>query len=320
MPHPERGVARGPLMPVRAASMRRQSLWRALPPWERYLARVHAVALCIPDVVFCPRVRRCTARDCRLRRSARRPRSRAAASRHRAADVGRPRHTRSGDRAIVEVGGLLVTSPAETAVDLARSPAPRDRARGRRMPRCGRIRTLTRRALVGDQREPRQQPRRRHRAVGAAPRDASRRDGSRVGEPGGHRVAGLRGARAAGRASASTATTIARLLLARGGLAGEADGDLKYDGRMATRADVLRTQSDRDRGSVDHVRAIAHWGWHDVAPISPAARHPLGAGCDRSARKLRALAHPERGRPATRRTAQHRAPETAARRTAGRRD
>lgn len=97
--------------------------WQALRPWERYLARVHAFALAHPDAVFC------------LESAAvllglpifgeptdvhvfdpRRDRGR------RCGDVSV--HEGENGKAVVGVGGLLVTSVADTTLDLLRVLPP----------------------------------------------------------------------------------------------------------------------------------------------------------------------------------------------------
>ncbi|ALJ19910.1 hypothetical protein [Microbacterium sp. No. 7] len=53
LPHPERAIARGEAVKVRRGVFAEREAWRALAPWDRYLARVHAVALDHPGAVFC---------------------------------------------------------------------------------------------------------------------------------------------------------------------------------------------------------------------------------------------------------------------------
>jgi hypothetical protein len=61
-------------------------------------------------------------------------------------------------------------------------------------------------------------------------------------------------------------------------LLGEADGDLKYDGRFGSPSVVLRRQSARDNRLREHVRAIAHWGWTDATAVAPLRGILNGAG------------------------------------------
>ncbi len=97
--------------------------WRALLPWERYLARVHAVALVRPGTVFCLESAAALLgmplfgepRDIHVLDS--RPRSS-----HRQGDV--VLHTSLDPRATVALGEITVTAPAETVVDLVRVLPP----------------------------------------------------------------------------------------------------------------------------------------------------------------------------------------------------
>jgi len=45
---------------------------------------------------------------------------------------------------------------------------------------------------------------------------------------------------------------------------GEADGEIKYDGRFGDPVTAMRDQRQRDRRLQHHVRSIAHWCWADV--------------------------------------------------------
>lgn len=97
--------------------------WRTLAPWERYLARVHAVALRRPDAVFC----RESAAALWGQPTFGEPRdihlfdSRATRS-HRVGDV--VRHAALAPPRIVDADGFLLTAPADTAVALARALPP----------------------------------------------------------------------------------------------------------------------------------------------------------------------------------------------------
>lgn len=111
----------GELTRIRPGVYAASDAWQSLAPWERYLADVHAVALTHPDAVFSHRA--------------------AAALRgvaiggQRDVDVLDPRgtsrrsggirrHTTVENREVEEVGGFLMTTAAETIVDLARTTSP----------------------------------------------------------------------------------------------------------------------------------------------------------------------------------------------------
>ena len=274
--HPERGVAKGELVKVRHGAYASAALWKSLAPWDRYLARVYAAALVHPDAIFCLE-------------------SAAAllgmpifgdpvdvhvlvpATRSSRLVAGVRTHRSSEDRTIVEIGGLAMTGPEDTAVDLARL---------------------------------------RHPAIGLAAADSALRlapdssaDGlTRISEA---RISG-RGRDIArwplARATAMSETAIEaisraviewlgfpapelQVVFRSSGkedradfvwehvrLGGEADGDLKYDGRYGDAREVLRRQTLRDRRLRTHLRAVAHWGWTDATTVTPLRDILAGAG------------------------------------------
>jgi hypothetical protein len=271
-------MLRGDLIKVRPGVYTAAAEWKALAPWERYLARVFAAAMIYPDAVF--------SHD-----------SAAAllgmpvfgdpvivhvlAPAHGTARVvaGVRVHTSSDEREVVELGGMLMTSPADTAVDLARS---------------------------------------RHAAVGLASADAALRGDEALSvEKLVHVNQSRRSKR--GRALArwplNSATALSETALesisraviewlgfpppalqvtfrTSGGptdrcdfvwpgfsLAGESDGDLKYDGRFGDPRELLRHQRQRDaRLRAHHVRSIAHWGWLDATTVDPLRSLLVGQG------------------------------------------
>lgn len=275
--HPDRAIARGELVRVRPGVYAPAALWIGLPPWDRYLARVHAVLTVAPDVVLShesavaalggpvfgdPEIVHVLA-DAR------------GASRL----VGGVRtHTSADDRAILDVGGVALTSPADAAVDLART---------------------------------------RHPAVGLAVADAAiRRDHSITPESlaainegrassRGRNIARWPLNRADGSAETSL-ESVSRAVIAWLGfpparlqvtftsasgehdrcdffwddfsVAGEADGDLKYDGRFGDPRIVLRNQSRRDTRLREHARTVSHWGWTDATTVTPLRGILRGAG------------------------------------------
>lgn len=265
--HADREVADGRLVRVRRGVLTPASAWSALPPWEKYRARVHATAMTHPDAVFCLE---------------------SAAALLGAPIFGHPRdvhvldlpnanarlsgglrhHTTAQDRNIVRIGGLLVTSLIDTTVDIARS---------------------------------------RHPAVALSVADATLRldptasvevlvatNESRLSK---------RGRRLARwplhRASPSAETTLESIsrgviewlgfdepvlqrefrtgdFLDRSDMwweharvIGEADGELKYDGRLQPGAEAIRKEKERDRRLLCHASRIVHWGWSDAIRVDP---------------------------------------------------
>ncbi|WP_203581359.1 hypothetical protein [Microbacterium hibisci] len=61
-------------------------------------------------------------------------------------------------------------------------------------------------------------------------------------------------------------------------LVGEADGDLKLDGRFGDPRTLLRRQAARDARLRERWRAVVHWGWAEATTISPLRGLLQGAG------------------------------------------
>lgn len=276
VPHPERRVAKGELIKIRHGVYASAALWKSLPPWEKYLARVHAAALIHPDAIFCLESAAAllgmpifgdpvdvhilvpTGRASRL-------------------VAGVRTHRSSEDRSIIEIGGLAMTGPDDTAVDLARL---------------------------------------RHQAIGLAGADAALRlepesTADRLLGISEARVSSRGRALARwslSRATAESETAIEAVSRAviewlgfpapelqvvfrssgkedrtdfvwrHAGLAGEADGDIKYDGRYGDPREVLRRQTLRDRRLRTHLRAVTHWGWTDATTVTPLRDILTGSG------------------------------------------
>ena len=265
--HAEREIAAGRLVRVRRGVLASAAAWQALTPWDRYTARVHAVAMMHPEAVFCLE---------------------SAAALLGAPVFGHPRdvhvldlpsanarlsggvrcHTTMQDRLIVDAGGLFVTSMVDTAVDISRS---------------------------------------RHGALALAVADASlRRDPSASVEvlvarnesrlsKRGRRMARWPLHRATPEAETALESLsraviewlgfdepeLQREFVTNGVLdrcdmwwegtrvIGEADGELKYDGSLRPTADAMRNEKARDRRLLAHADRIVHWGWADVVHVDP---------------------------------------------------
>lgn len=268
IPHPERAMQRGELIRVRRGVYAPAMLWRALAPWERYLARVHAVAQMYPGAVLS----------------------------HESASVlwggpvfGDPQtvhvlvgphdtsrwgggvraHRSTADRILVEAEGVVLTSIADTAVDLARHRHPAAAlASADHALRIDEL--LSADSLLGVN-EARASSRGRRRARWALSRathlaettleSVSRAVIEWLGFPAPTLQAMFRASNGHG--------DRADFFWPDADLVGEADGDLKYDGRFGDPTDVLRRQSQRDHRMREHVRAIAHWGWTDAVTVGP---------------------------------------------------
>jgi len=276
--HPERAVAEGAVVRVRHGVYAVARVWNDLPSWDRYLARVHAVAMTHPGAVFCLE--------------------------SAAALIGMPvfgdrgivdllvdsaetarfsggvrTHRSHPERTLIEHSGLAVTSPGDTAVDLARH---------------------------------------RHHAIGLAAADAALRldprlshehlvalNEARVSKRG-RNIARWPLHRSTRRAE-SALESISRAVIEWLGfpapelqtvfrspsgeedrcdffwpaarVGGESDGDLKYDGRFGDARGILRRQAARDiRLRTHHVRHVAHWGWAEATAFTPLRGILAGAG------------------------------------------
>lgn len=301
----------GNLVRVRRGVLASAALWRALAPWQRYAARVHAVVMTHPDAVFClesaavllglPIVGE--PRDVHVLDSPE------ATSR---LNGGIRLHTTTGDRLLVEVGGILSTSALDTTIDVARSRHP---ALGLAVADAAlRIdASLSVSALVA-QNESRLSSRGRRQARWALHRanplaETMLESISRAAIE----WLGFEEPELQRRFHTGGATDRTDMWWETPRVVGEADGDIKYDGSLQDPLLAIRREKSRDARIARFAAGIAHWGWSDVARIDPlrdALRH---AG-------LRP-AHPETSRELYSLGALLRGPRTVAAETAlGRRD
>ncbi|WP_431801334.1 hypothetical protein [Microbacterium sp. bgisy203] len=269
--HASREIERGTLVRVRPGVFADASEWSALAPWNRYLARVHAVALTRPDTVFAFESAAAllglpifndpgTVHELALAGGTARM------------SAGIRIHTGRNDRSVIIRHGLLLTDVADTCVDLARH---------------------------------------RHPAIGLATADAAlrlapslSRDVLRaINEQRASSRGRARARWALERASAVTESVLESVSVAvfewlgmpepdlqvsfrsedgstdrpdftwrlPGGrrVGADADGDLKYDGRYGTARDVMHRQTQRDARLRRHLDAIGHFGWNDVLAVDP---------------------------------------------------
>lgn len=302
VPHPERAIARGELAQVRRGVYAPSEQWRTLPPWQRYLARVHAVALLIPDAVFCfesaaalrglpvfgdPRDVHVLRRD--------------------GGDAGITGdlriHTTAIPREIVDLGGFASTSDAETAVDIARHRHP---VIGLAVA-DGALRLDTRlsveQLVARNEARPSSRGRRQarwalHRANAGAEttlESISRAAVSWLGFPEPELQSWL--------TSHSGHRDRVDMWWPDDKVIGEADGDLKYDGRFGDPVAALRERRRRDARLREHARSVTHWAWDEVCDFTRLRSILLGAGLRRiqpedTARllELRRLLTPRTGR------------------------
>lgn len=257
--HPERAARRGELVPIRRGVYVPAESWGGLAPWDRYVARVHAVAATRPGCVFSHESAAALLglpvtgdpRDVHV----------LADEAVSGGDRGGLRiHTTRDRREIVEIDGIALTSATECAIDIAR-----DRrelvglAVADAVLRAGHVRSAD--VLVArneDRASSRGRRRARwplHRAEGAAESTLESLSRGTID--------------LLGYSEPELQTVLGRdrvdFRWADDGVIGEADGDLKYDGRFGDAPALLREQRARDaRLRAGGVRRVVHWGWQDV--------------------------------------------------------
>jgi hypothetical protein len=281
IPHPERAVARDELIKVRRGVYAPAQEWRALAPWEKYLAQVHAVLLLQPELV---------------------PSHESAVALLGGPTFGNPgvvhvvapaagasrlvsgvrTHTSADDRTLLLIDGIAITGPGDAAVDIARSRHPAiSLAVADAALRLDR--SLSPEAL-------KQINERRSSSRG---RDIARWPLERANALSETAFEGV--SRAAIEWSGFPQPELQRSYVARTGevdrpdfvwddasVAGESDGDLKFDGRFGDAALLLNKQRTRDARLREHVRTVVHWGWQDVITFTPLQTLLLGAGLRRT--------------------------------------
>ncbi len=277
LPHPERAVERGRLVRVRHGIYVDATAWSTLPLWSRYLVRVHAVAIACPGAVFSHESAAALAGmpvfgDPVIVHLLVPPSSAARFS------GGVRTHRTSEDRVIVESGGIALTSPADTAVDLARH---RHSAIGLAVADAAlRLDSeLTVDALV-ESNEARSSSRGRANARWSL--SHATREAETALESVSRSIIGWLGFPAPELQvtfiSESGDEDRTDFLWRESSLAGEADGDLKYDGRFGDPLTALRRQSERDARLRSPLRAVAHWGWADATAVAPLRSLLTGMG------------------------------------------
>lgn len=278
-PHSDRSVRTGELITVMRGVYADAREWRSLLPWDRYLARVHAASLKYPDAAFSHEsgaaLRGLTVfhEPAHVHVTIPHPATSRVVS-------GVRTHTADSMPEVEEIGGLVVATAAEIAVDIARSRhhaiglavagsalkadatltverlrelnATRPSTRGRRHA-CWPLDRVTLTpesplefvSLAAIEWLGFPAPELQKWIVGAAGEPADRLDfwwkPWRVG--------------------------------------GEADGDVKYDGTTGDARTALRNRRSRDARLLDRgVAATAHWGWPDVVRAKQLRAALLAAG------------------------------------------
>lgn len=298
-----RAVRTGELRRVDRGVYAPADLWRALAPWERYLARVHAVALVHPKAVFVlesglalrglpvfgeppdvhvlvarPEKSR-VARGVRVHSAERMPQCEQVAGIHVATaaelaiDVIRARHPAIG---LAVAGAVLRQDPSLTRGELAALCATRASPRGIRTAEW----VLARATSVPE----------------SPLENVSLAVLEWLGFPSPQLQTWFRGS--------DLDDDRVDFWWPRWRVAGEADGDIKYSGALGDARDALRARNVRDaRLASRGVRATAHWTWRDVAAFGQLRALLVAAGLpvvtSEHAAPLRTLERALRGSPAT---------------------
>lgn len=282
VPRAARAAARGDLVSVVRGVYAPSSLWRPLPPWLRYLTRIHATVLQYPGLVLShesaaaiwgmpvlgdPVIVHALGDPTRTSRL----------------HAGLRIHTTTGARDVVDLGGFAAVSPSDCAVDLARARhavvglIAADAAL--RLDAAASVESLV------EQNE--QRPSSRGRRVARWALWRARAEAESTLESASRAIIELLGyeepeLQVEWRHRSTADRT--DFWWPAAGIAGEADGDLKYDGRFGDPVSLLRARRERDHRLRTHgIRSVLHWGWSDL--VDPDALDGIlrGAGLHRVA-------------------------------------
>ncbi|HCJ47763.1 MAG TPA: hypothetical protein DHW40_00265 [Microbacterium sp.] len=312
VPHVSRALRRGDVIRLHRGIYAPAAPWRELPPWDRYLARVHAAARIHDGLVFShessaallglpifgdPKAVHIVARE-----------TLTAGQR-----TGIRVHRSATDRELVDAGSFALTTAAECAVDLARS---RSEIVGLSIADAA-LRNdpgLTVESLVA-RNESRLDS--RGRRVARWPLHRARAESESTLESASRGVMEMLGyaePQLQTRFSAAGREDRADFWWADASAVGEADGDLKYDGRFGDPLEQLRRRRERDaRLRRRGIRHILHWAWTDVADPDRLDRMLATAGIPRVAPPDHHRLHTARSAlgSAARSARQQREPETS---------
>lgn len=267
--HPERLVRNGTVVRIRPGMYARRAEWSILAPWQRYLARVFAVSTSHTDPVFSHEsAAALLGLPVLADRGIVHLLGPSGAPSRRIDDVRW--HTSAGDQKLVEVNGFVVTSPADTAVDLARSRHPaiglavadaalriKDGVSAEQLIAINEARTTSRGRNIA-----RWPLRRAHGAAESPLESISRACIEWLGFPDPQLQVRFR--------TDAHTTDRADFWWPDVRLIGESDGDQKYNGSLGDPLDALQRRRTRDARLLrHHARKIAHWDWHEAIAASP---------------------------------------------------
>lgn len=263
MHRPDLALRRGDIVRVHRGVYAPALAWQTLPPWDRYLTRVHAVALLMPDAVFALESAAALRGIPLVGEAAEVHVLRGAEGTSRQAERVRV-HTCRGGVEVTGEGGILTTGPIETAVALARvrNPAlglsiadatlrahpdlsPEVLVAHNELAPSSRGRRLARWAL--------------HRADPRAETTLESLSRAAI-EWLGFAAPELQWLVRGGAAVADRADFAWPDI----GAVGEADGLLKYDGRFGDPVRAVQDEKRREDRIRRRVHGFARWGWADV--------------------------------------------------------
>lgn len=280
VPNAARLSARGELVSVVRGVYAPTALWRGLAPWDRYLARIHATLLVRPGLVLSHEsaaaiwgmpvlgdpvvVHALGGQNSTSRLHA-----------------GLRMHTTIGARDVVDLGGFAAVAPSDCAVDLARARhvvvglIAADAAL--RLDAAASIESLVERNE--------QRPSSRGRRIARWPLRRARAEAESTLESASRAIIELLGYEEPELQTEWTgpaATDRTDFWWPGSGVAGEADGDLKYDGRFGDPGPLLRARRERDhRLRSRGIRSVVHWGWSDLVDSESLDGILRGAGLQR---------------------------------------
>ena len=299
-PHAARAATRGEFVRVCSGVYAPRVAWEALKPWERYLARVHAVSMRNPDAVFCLDAA-AAFRSLPVFGEPEEVHVIAPAHATARATSGVRTHLTAESRGIDEIDGILISGVADTVVDLARN---RHNAIGLAVANAAlranpdltptSLRVVNEGRASSRWRRHARWPLERATPVPESPLESvSLAVIEWLGMPAPELQRWFRGPNRDDRADFWWEATRT---------AGEADGDLKYDGEHGDATMALRERRQRDgRLRALGVAATVHWAWSDVidgaalqTALAAGGVRPLYPQDTRQLHSLRAALTPRR--------------------------
>ena len=276
-PHAARAAARGEFVRVSSGVYASRVAWEALKPWERYLARVHAASMRYPDAVFCLDAA-AAFRSLPIFGEPEEVHVIAPAHATARASAGVRVHLTAEPRSIEEIDGILVTDVADTVVDLARG---RHNAVGLAVANAAlranpQLTSASLRAVNEGRASSRWRRHARWPLERAIPTPESPLESVSLAAV---EWLGIPPPELQRRFCGPDHTDQVDFWWHATRTAGEADGDLKYDGEHADAVRALRDRRRRDgRLRALGVTATAHWAWSDVVDAAGLQAALVAAG------------------------------------------